>query len=190
MAIPKKNQAEEEQSPKSQLSERYPDPAVEVLDPSFAKYRIFNAAVEHVASGMRWSEGPVWFGGGRFLLWSDPPNNRIIIHRAPFTSDRAKCGTPTKVSPRRCGAVRYLLLQACGGGCGLRSACSITGGTANIARCCCGGNGGWHQDCSSSHSCRLRPPISAGTVRSGNGCLGGLAELTAAEAGPKRRVIE
>jgi hypothetical protein len=43
MAIPKKNKAEEEQSPESQLSERYPDPAVEVLDPSFAKYRIFNA---------------------------------------------------------------------------------------------------------------------------------------------------
>ena len=57
MAIPKKNQAEEEQSPESQLSERYPDSAVEVLDPSFAKYRIFNAAVEHLASGMRWSEG-------------------------------------------------------------------------------------------------------------------------------------
>jgi len=90
MAIPKKNQAEEEQSPESQLSERYPDSAVEVLDPSFAKYRIFNAAVEHLASGMRWSEGPVWFGGGRFLLWSDLPNNRIMIHRAPFTSDRAK----------------------------------------------------------------------------------------------------
>ena len=53
MAIPKKNQAEEEQSPELQLSERYPDPAVEVLDPSFAKYRIFNAAVEHLASGMR-----------------------------------------------------------------------------------------------------------------------------------------
>src|SRR5271167_4092051 len=78
MAIPKKNQAEEEQSPESQLSERYPDPAVEVLDPSFAKYRIFNAAVEHLANGMRWSEGPVWFGGGRFLLWSNLPNNRIM----------------------------------------------------------------------------------------------------------------
>jgi hypothetical protein len=78
MAIPKKNKAEEEQSPESQLSERYPDPAVEVLDPSFAKYRIFNAAVERLAGGMRWSEGPVWFGGGRYLLWSDLPNNRIM----------------------------------------------------------------------------------------------------------------
>src|SRR5262249_10202684 len=34
---------------------RYPDPAVEVLDPSFAKYRLFNAALEQLASGMRWS---------------------------------------------------------------------------------------------------------------------------------------
>src|ERR1043166_3416440 len=57
---------------------RYPDPAVEVLDPSFAKYRLFNAAVERLATGMRWSEGPVWFGDGRYLLWSDIPNNRIM----------------------------------------------------------------------------------------------------------------
>ena len=74
MAIPKKDKAEEEPSPGLHLSERYPDPAVEVLDPTFAKYRIFNAAVERLASGMRWSEGPVWFGGGRYLLWSDLPN--------------------------------------------------------------------------------------------------------------------
>src|SRR6478672_4529710 len=78
MAIPKKNKAEEEPSPGLHLSERYPDPAVEVLDPSFAKYRIFNAAVERLAGGMRWSEGPVWFGDGRYLLWSDLPNNRIM----------------------------------------------------------------------------------------------------------------
>ena len=28
--------------------------------------------------GARWSEGPVWFGDGRCLLWSDIPNNRIL----------------------------------------------------------------------------------------------------------------
>ena len=59
-------------------SERYPDPAVEGLDPSFAKYRIFSAAVERLGTGMRWGEGPVWFGDGRYLLWSDIPNNRIL----------------------------------------------------------------------------------------------------------------
>ncbi|MCZ0737322.1 SMP-30/gluconolactonase/LRE family protein [Phreatobacter sp. AB_2022a] len=61
-----------------QPSTRYPDPAVEILDPSFARYRIFNAAVERIATGMRWAEGPVWFGDGRYLLWSDIPNNRIM----------------------------------------------------------------------------------------------------------------
>jgi gluconolactonase len=70
--------ADEQVSARWQPSERYPDPAVEVLDPSFAKYRIFSAAVERLATGMRWSEGPVWFGDGRYLLWSDIPNNRIL----------------------------------------------------------------------------------------------------------------
>jgi gluconolactonase len=61
-----------------QQSERYPDPAVQVLDPSFAKYRLNLAAVERLATGFRWCEGPVWFGDGRYLLWSDIPNNRIM----------------------------------------------------------------------------------------------------------------
>ncbi len=59
-------------------SEAYPDPAVKILDPSFAKYRVFNASVERLATGMRWSEGPVWFGDARCVLWSDIPNNRIM----------------------------------------------------------------------------------------------------------------
>ena len=57
---------------------RYPDPAVLGLDPSFAKYRLNLAAVERLATGFRWAEGPVWFGDGRFLLWSDIPNNRMM----------------------------------------------------------------------------------------------------------------
>jgi gluconolactonase len=61
-----------------QQSERYPDPAVQILDPAFAPYRVALAAVERLATGCRWSEGPVWFGDGRFVLWSDIPNNRIL----------------------------------------------------------------------------------------------------------------
>jgi gluconolactonase len=57
---------------------RYPDPAIHTLDPHFEKYRIFSAAVERLHTGCRWSEGPVWFGDGRYLLWSDIPNNRIL----------------------------------------------------------------------------------------------------------------
>ncbi len=56
----------------------YPDPAVEVVDPRFAKYKVINAAVERLYTGTRWSEGPVWFGDGRFLLFSDIPNNRML----------------------------------------------------------------------------------------------------------------
>ena len=56
----------------------YPDPAVEVVDPRFAKYAVGNAAVERLYTGARWAEGPVWFGDGRYLLFSDIPNNRIL----------------------------------------------------------------------------------------------------------------
>lgn len=59
-------------------SQRYPDPRIEVLDPSFAKYRIFSSTVEMLGSGLRSAEGPVWFGDGRYLLVSDIPNNRIM----------------------------------------------------------------------------------------------------------------
>src|ERR1700704_4865898 len=57
---------------------RYPDPSVQILDKSFAKYRLPLAGVERLATGMRWSEGPVYFGDARCVLWSDIPNNRIL----------------------------------------------------------------------------------------------------------------
>ena len=57
---------------------RYPDPDIKVLDPRFQKYALGNAAVERIAGGCRFTEGPVWFGDGRYLLWSDIPNDRIL----------------------------------------------------------------------------------------------------------------
>src|SRR5262245_29030975 len=59
-------------------SERYPDPTIQILDPSFARYRLALASVERIATNMRWCEGPVYFGDARCLLWSDIPNNRIM----------------------------------------------------------------------------------------------------------------
>ena len=64
-------------------NQRYPDPAVQILDPSFTKYRIYSSTVEQVGTGMRWAEGPVYFpesvaGAGGHLLVSDIPNNRIM----------------------------------------------------------------------------------------------------------------
>src|SRR5437660_8950081 len=61
-----------------QPSGRYPDPSVKVVDPSFNKYRLGLAKVERIASNCRWNEGPVYFGDGRYLLWSDIPNNRML----------------------------------------------------------------------------------------------------------------
>ena len=57
---------------------RYPDPSVEVIDSRFAQYKIGNAVIERLWTGSRWAEGPVWFGDGGYLLWSDIPNNRIL----------------------------------------------------------------------------------------------------------------
>ncbi|AZG10801.1 SMP-30/gluconolactonase/LRE family protein [Pigmentiphaga sp. H8] len=57
---------------------RYPDPAVIALDPRFEKLTLPLAAVERLATGCRWAEGPVWFGDARYLLWSDVPNDRIM----------------------------------------------------------------------------------------------------------------
>src|SRR5688572_15576853 len=57
---------------------RYPDPNIQVLDPRFAQYVLPMAAIERIAGGCRFTEGPVWFGDGRYLLWSDIPNDRIL----------------------------------------------------------------------------------------------------------------
>jgi gluconolactonase len=57
---------------------RYPDPAIKILDPRFSLLVLGNAAVERIAGGCRFTEGPVWFGDLRCLLWSDIPNDRIM----------------------------------------------------------------------------------------------------------------
>ncbi|MFN3674439.1 MAG: SMP-30/gluconolactonase/LRE family protein [Sphingomonas pseudosanguinis] len=57
---------------------RVPDPAVRVLDPRFARYRLPHARLERLGGGTRWAEGPVWFGDGRYLLLTDLPEDRIL----------------------------------------------------------------------------------------------------------------
>ena len=62
-----------------QPAHAYPDPAIITLDPRFEPLRPpMNAAVERLYTGCRWSEGPVWIGDQRCVLWSDIPNNRIL----------------------------------------------------------------------------------------------------------------
>ena len=57
---------------------RYPDSRIKILDPRFSGLVLGNAAIERIATGCRFTEGPVWFGDGRYLLWSDIPNDRIM----------------------------------------------------------------------------------------------------------------
>ena len=55
---------------------RYPDPDFVTLDPRFQKYAIGSAAIQRLWTGARWAEGPAWSAAGRYLVWSDIPNNR------------------------------------------------------------------------------------------------------------------
>jgi gluconolactonase len=57
---------------------RYPDPDIVVLDPRFAKYKIGNTPIQRLHTGTLWAEGTAWCGAGRFLVWSDIPNDRQL----------------------------------------------------------------------------------------------------------------
>ena len=57
---------------------RYPDTRIKILDAGFTPLVLGNAAIETIASGCRFTEGPVWFGDLRCLLWSDIPNDRMM----------------------------------------------------------------------------------------------------------------
>lgn len=54
---------------------RYPDPDIVSLDKRFDKYRIGNTPIRRLYTGMLWAEGPAWNGVGRYLVWSDIPND-------------------------------------------------------------------------------------------------------------------
>lgn len=51
---------------------------IEVRDKRFAACLIGHARVERLWTGARWAEGPAWFAAGRYLVFSDIPNNRMI----------------------------------------------------------------------------------------------------------------
>jgi len=54
---------------------RYPEPDVIILDKRFGNYRVGNSPIERLHHGTLWAEGPAWNGVGRYLVWSDIPNN-------------------------------------------------------------------------------------------------------------------
>ncbi len=56
---------------------RYPEPDVVALDDRF-KYKLGNSPILRLYRGTLWAEGPAWNGVGRYLLWSDIPNNEQL----------------------------------------------------------------------------------------------------------------
>jgi gluconolactonase len=55
----------------------YPDPDIEALDPRF-RFNVGTGAIERIATGFRWCEGPVYFRDLRCLIFSDIPNDRML----------------------------------------------------------------------------------------------------------------
>jgi gluconolactonase len=51
---------------------------VSVLDPRFGSLIIGHAKLEKLWTGSRWAEGPAYFPAGRYLIWSDIPNDRLM----------------------------------------------------------------------------------------------------------------
>jgi gluconolactonase len=60
---------------------RYPDPDLVSLDPQFDRYKLGNTAIQRLHTGTLWAEGPAWSAVGRYLLWSDIPND-VQLRRA------------------------------------------------------------------------------------------------------------
>jgi gluconolactonase len=52
------------------------DPDVIAVDPQFNAIAQPNTAIKRLYTGLLWAEGPAWSAQGRYLVWSDIPNNR------------------------------------------------------------------------------------------------------------------
>ena len=72
---------------------QYPDPDIIALDARFRRYIVANTVIRRMHFGTQWAEGPAWNGVGRYLVWSDIPNNvqmrwteedgRVTVFRNP-----------------------------------------------------------------------------------------------------------
>ena len=94
---------------------RYPDPDIVVLDQRFRRYMIGNTPIRRLHTGTLWAEGPAWNGVGRYLVWSDIPNNvqlrwleddgRVSVFRNPSGNSNGNtfdyAGPPDVLRARR-----------------------------------------------------------------------------------------
>src|SRR5437764_15350538 len=76
-----------------QIPVQYPDPDIVALDNRFRRYMVGNTTIKRFHTGTQWAEGPAWNGVGRYMVWSDIPNNvqmrwieddgRVTVFRNP-----------------------------------------------------------------------------------------------------------
>src|SRR5262245_29685480 len=62
-------------SPRGAPTTYFWDPDIIAVDPSFNDLAQPNTAIKRLHTGLLWAEGPAWSSQGRYLLWSDIPNN-------------------------------------------------------------------------------------------------------------------
>lgn len=80
-------------SPQGAPTTYFSDPDILSVDPVFDNYVQPNSAIQRLWTGGLWVEGPAWNAQGRYLIWSDIPNNRqmrwieddghVSVFRAP-----------------------------------------------------------------------------------------------------------
>ena len=73
----------------------YPDPDIVAIDPRFNRYFVRNTPIRRLYTGTLWAEGPAWNGVGRYLVWSDIPNNvqmRVLEEDGHVTTFRSPSG--------------------------------------------------------------------------------------------------
>jgi hypothetical protein len=85
----------------------FTDPDVLTIDPAFNALRQANAPIQRLWTGALWSEGPAWNAQGRYLVWSDIPNNRqlrwleddgrVSVFRMPSKRIRVNAINPSMV---------------------------------------------------------------------------------------------
>ena len=96
----------------------FTDPDVLTVDPSFDGLRQTNAPIQRLWTGSLWAEGPAWNSQGRYLVWSDIPNNRqmrwleddghVSVFRTPTNNGNGTRSTsrgarsPASISPASC----------------------------------------------------------------------------------------
>jgi len=56
----------------------FTDPDILTVDPRFGAYIQANTPIKRLWTGALWAEGPAWSSPGRYLVWSDIPNDRLL----------------------------------------------------------------------------------------------------------------